>query len=461
MWRAKVWHWSAFLSEPGRYSGREHINLIRYCWGGFPAALWQRYEREEFLRRVRRMLGAPGFPASVSLAAVIVIAIFSFGFQQSRSLLLSAPVPEPDKFVSITYSGGWWSPLRDGVPPRWLPVWENETKYLEGVAQYALQSRAFRSDGLADRVGVSRVSPNFFEVARAVPARGRFFSERDACTGCVVISYAFWSDRLKKRDVIGKQAQLGEETVTVIGIAPPRFWVPENGVAVWQSAQRPVSDSRWAIPTLARIRGNVSPEEAERALRSDIEQVHGWPGGGLEITPFETQARLSLVIYLILTLTALLVITVGGTIRYRPTNLTARRLVRWSLFLPAKAALLLLACSLFLIELTPWLTRAVGGTFESSVWPIVFWSCLALSVGVVMWALRDQRYRCPVCLARLELPVLVGDPSRLLFDRGATEFVCPHGHGLLHISDMQCSWIDPEAWTGFDESWGELFERES
>src|SRR5205807_3320377 len=97
---------------------------------------------------------------------------------------------------------------------------------------------------------------------------------------------------------------------------------------------------------------------------------------------------------------------------------------------------------------------------DPSAWGLAVWLCLVLCVAVLMWSLHDQRYRCPACLSRLALPVLVGEHGRLLLGSGATEFVCSGGHSIMHVSDFATSWIDAESWTHLDESCRTLFTPE-
>jgi len=61
---------------------------------------------------------------------------------------------------------------------------------------------------------------------------------------------------------------------------------------------------------------------------------------------------------------------------------------------------------------------------------------MASLVGFLLslrWAFNDQRRRCPTCLCRLTLPVRMGRPSWTLLDWNLTEYMCPKGHGVLHV----------------------------
>ena len=73
----------------------------------------------------------------------------------------------------------------------------------------------------------------------------------------------------------------------------------------------------------------------------------------------------------------------------------------------------------------------------------------------IRWAVVDQRERCPVCLARLGMPVRIGSWASV-FEPATTEFLCPEGHGTLCVLETEDT--EPEQWSALDPSWRELFE---
>jgi hypothetical protein len=72
----------------------------------------------------------------------------------------------------------------------------------------------------------------------------------------------------------------------------------------------------------------------------------------------------------------------------------------------------------------------------------------------MVWAVQDQRQRCPECLRRLVGPIPVGSWASL-FEPAATELLCENGHGALAIADAETNAQD--RWTRLDESWQTLF----
>jgi len=81
-----------------------------------------------------------------------------------------------------------------------------------------------------------------------------------------------------------------------------------------------------------------------------------------------------------------------------------------------------------------------------------------LCAGVLYLIVRDQRYRCRVCLRRLRMPVETGSWGKmLLLGRPRTEYICPYGHGTLKADELQISGLANPEWTpNSDDIWDEL-----
>ncbi len=80
----------------------------------------------------------------------------------------------------------------------------------------------------------------------------------------------------------------------------------------------------------------------------------------------------------------------------------------------------------------------------------------AAAVLALRWVIIDQQRRCPMCLRLLTSPIIIGTPSRTFLEWYGTEWTCPHGHGLLHTSEISSSYSRPQ-WLGLDDSWSGLF----
>jgi len=82
----------------------------------------------------------------------------------------------------------------------------------------------------------------------------------------------------------------------------------------------------------------------------------------------------------------------------------------------------------------------------------------AAAVLALRWVIIDQQRRCPMCLRLLTSPIIIGTPSRTFLEWYGTESICPHGHGLLHTSEISSSYSGPQ-WLSLGDSWSVLFAK--
>jgi hypothetical protein len=82
----------------------------------------------------------------------------------------------------------------------------------------------------------------------------------------------------------------------------------------------------------------------------------------------------------------------------------------------------------------------------------------AAAVLALRWVITDQQRRCPMCLRLLTNPIIIGTSSRTFLEWYGTESTCPHGHGLLHTSEISSSYSRPQ-WLSLGDSWSVLFAK--
>jgi hypothetical protein len=81
---------------------------------------------------------------------------------------------------------------------------------------------------------------------------------------------------------------------------------------------------------------------------------------------------------------------------------------------------------------------------------------LLFCYAIVRWAVADQHLRCHVCLRPLRMPVSLGRLGSILFELPATEYICPHGHGTLHVPEPPINEMDGPKWKPQDDAWETL-----
>ncbi len=85
--------------------------------------------------------------------------------------------------------------------------------------------------------------------------------------------------------------------------------------------------------------------------------------------------------------------------------------------------------------------------------------CTALATAALFFIVRDQRYRCRVCLRRLRMPVETGSWGQMLqLGRPRVEYICPYGHGTLRADEVQISGLVNPEWTPESgDMWEDLY----
>src|SRR5258708_28290005 len=148
---------------------------------------------------------------------------------------------------------------------------------------------------------------------------------------------------------------------------------------------------------------------------------------------------------------AVLVCAFAGMYRGR------RRGSRWGLtlrywgFFVVKCAVPLSAIFLWVLEGEGVSTFAITGRAWWGRELFSQWAGLCAAVMILLWAWRDQRSRCRVCLERMRQPVRIGVPGRMLLDTAGLEVMCPHGHGAVYTSESVLGSEMSDRWMGFED----------
>lgn len=131
--------------------------------------------------------------------------------------------------------------------------------------------------------------------------------------------------------------------------------------------------------------------------------------------------------------------------------------MKWWALLAAKLAVLIglhTGSVLWMTTLFPQARLAKDLAFTFSLMGI---DVLLLLLGYAFWI--DQKFRCRSCLSRLRMPVAKGNWSRNLFSEPPElEWICPFGHGSMHLNHAQLISAKPDHWTENDKDFWRAFE---
>jgi hypothetical protein len=343
--------------------------------------------------------------------------------------------------------------------------WQQRNTVFKEFAGFAPLSLELRhpSGGSSSQPGLA-VSSSFFSVLGVRPLLGSTFSGaswEDAVTPSVVLSYAFWNELGGDPAIVGKNLVFNRQPLKVAAVMPDRFWFLSPEVRFWVAME---AGDYWParLRVVGRLQAGVAPQTISRELREMsggdwIVRPGGWITPLTELTDRNIWAALAMMLIPLAVTLALGFVQIMSLYRLvAPARLKGGIVARYYAFLLAKSALALLPAAALWVVLTEsppalgprWLVEGL----RPAATLVMLLGCAAM----VWWSLVDQRLRCPVCFRRLRMPVTLGTLGSILFDLPATEYICTHGHGTLHVPEPQTNEMETTRWRPHGDVWEEL-----
>jgi putative ABC transport system permease protein len=254
----------------------------------------------DFRFALRQLRKSPGFTIIAVLTLALGIGANSAIFSVVNAVLLRPlPYPQPERLVYLNevVSGTDTSIAL----PDYLD-WRRFSTSFQHLALTRLESRNL--SGIAgrepERVAVSFVTTNFFDVIGLPPQLGRTFREDEDKPGApalVVISDRLW-DRAFHRDpeIVGRSVNFHGQPFTVTGVMPREMDSP-HGVDAWFSVMRRSANPGWqnranhpAFFAWGRLKEGVTLEQARnemKAIAARLEKLYPatTAGTGVAVRP--------------------------------------------------------------------------------------------------------------------------------------------------------------------------------
>jgi putative ABC transport system permease protein len=217
---------------------------------------------------------APAFAATALATLALGIGVTTAVFSIVNGVLLRPlPYPESQQLVRL------WEEHPGGSSPagnRWLSqttrvAWGQSSRTIENVGAYATYDYTVRIGDEGSRMSGSVVSPAVFDLLRATPAIGRFFTAGDDVEGAdaiIILSDRLWRERYGSDAAIpGKTIVIDGRAHTIVGVAKPELKFPNRRVLFWIPYVMPgpgAGASRLAVfSALGRLRPGVTAAQAE------------------------------------------------------------------------------------------------------------------------------------------------------------------------------------------------------
>ena len=224
----------------------------------------------------------------VVLAFGMSISTLLFSFVHGMRVLPPPGVTLEDDLVRIRGSRLVQSRF-DPISPRHFQedeflAYRNLTSHFTSVAGWVEQYGVLQIPGDAARTGypaeVNFVTENYFRVLKVQPILGvglpTVTPADPAANAVAVIDYDTWTNRFEqRRDVLGSAVTINGVSITIVGVAPPKFG-GFGGVQVWLplGARRLLLDNQTDdFSAIARLRPGVTREAATTAVQTIAARV--------------------------------------------------------------------------------------------------------------------------------------------------------------------------------------------
>ncbi len=227
----------------------------------------------------RQLVKAPGFTIVAVVTLALGIGATSAIFSVVNGVVLRPlPYPEPEGLIRVIETVPQYG--RFAVAPANFLDWRQQNTVFERMAAYAAGTDTFIGNEGPERLPMTSVSWDLFELLGVAPALGRGFrQEEDAPqqNNTIVISHGMWQRRFGgDPGVLGRSVALSGTPVTVVGVMPADFYFPSRDSEFWRPiAFDPGKATRGGhfIGVIARLKPGVSTQQAAAEMKTIAERL--------------------------------------------------------------------------------------------------------------------------------------------------------------------------------------------
>src|SRR6202046_3412109 len=257
-------------------------DVTRDMWG----QAWLEQLGRDVRYALRQLRKSPGFTITATAMLAVAICANSTVFSWIDGTMWR-PIPgarDTGELVSLQRGERNFSPTPPFSYIDYRDLREQNHTFA-GILAYHNDWIALTGGAQPERVYITNVSANYFDVLGIKPVLGRFFlsDEESRAIPNVVLGYSLWKTRYAKDPaIVGKSIEVARHPVTVIGVAPEGFvgaapglrddlWVTLDplGTDVWRMTHR---DSDWLI-VIGRLRRGVSRSQAVQDLDTVMHHI--------------------------------------------------------------------------------------------------------------------------------------------------------------------------------------------
>ncbi|HXO20254.1 MAG TPA: ABC transporter permease [Thermoanaerobaculia bacterium] len=251
---------------------------------------------------LRNLRSAPATTGAALLALALGIGANTAIFSVVNGVLIEPlPYDQPERLILVWEANPSAGFPRFSVSPPNFTDWKEQSRSFGQLAAMDTDQVTLTGRGEPEVLKAARVSAGFWEALRQRPAVGRAFrpeEDRPANRHVVVLSDGLFRRRFGSDSrIVGQGLLLDGESYTVVGIAPPRFDLPNKRDLWLPLALDLAKTSRGGhyLVVLGRLRDGVSLDRARAeltGLAANLERQYpasntGW---GVRLVPLQEQA---------------------------------------------------------------------------------------------------------------------------------------------------------------------------
>ena len=182
---------------------------------------------------LRQLFKNPAFTTVAVLTLALGIGANTAIFSAVDAVLLRPlPYPQSDRLVDLSATNT--EPVRFAISYPDLLDFRALTHDFTGVAAYSSQLYNLTGAGDPREVQAAFVTANLFDVLGVHPTIGHSFTPQQENDPVALVSYALWAQSFGRDPaILGKAIALDGKSYTVIGVMPPAFHFPTDGIEVW------------------------------------------------------------------------------------------------------------------------------------------------------------------------------------------------------------------------------------
>ncbi len=270
------------LRREERHVAPEPIVLGTNRRSNMIADLWQ-----DLRYGARMLVKQPGFMLIAVFTLALGIGANTAIFSVLYGVLLKPlPYSDPNPLVRVWQAAPATGFSQLGFSEAQLVrLWAGNQSFQQ-IGGYVFSSGNLTEQNETQRVGVTFVTAGLFELLGYQPALGRTIRREDEAPGSqrvAVMGYEMWQRQYgADANILGRTIRVNDNPVTVVGVMPPDFRLPEDFSfrgeigQLWVSLQIDPANPNWGsyyLRPIARLKPGVRPEQAFAEVSSVFAQL--------------------------------------------------------------------------------------------------------------------------------------------------------------------------------------------